>query len=313
MHITGDRQMRAKEALLPIVACAVLQFACAYIVLPEDLDTAASGISRGWSAMATSVGQSEAGDLHIDLTIRNETADWSAMQAAAGRPAVLTTADGKTTQCDNVFVSTGGHRLAPGFQMRGFIAGTKAEPTTQSIYVECKGAAAAPGSRLSIEYSYVTGEYNYYEQEANKVDSRLEVDLDRVAADLEYPIAEPIEGLIRPADSQITAINDVVLALSDVKRTETGVQFKWQTTNPGEYPSYVHIGIPPVIGADGILYGFYETPDLASVPVTGAGGTAEWTTEVAVPAQARGLYIMLSVESKKQRLFVNYAVDITDK
>jgi hypothetical protein len=37
------------------------------------------------------------------------------------------------------------------------------------------------------------------------------------------------------------------------------------------------------------------------------------STEVAVPKDRQGFYIMLSVESKKQRLFVNYAVDITDK
>ncbi len=81
---------------------------------------------------------------------------------------------------------------------------------------------------------------------------------------------------------------------------------------PGEYPSYVHIGNPPVIGADGILYGFYETPDIVSVPITPAGDKAEWTTDVAIPKDVKGFCIMLSVESKKQRLFVNYAIDVTD-
>jgi hypothetical protein len=303
--------MRNKKALIPILLCILLLFACDYIVLPEDLDTAASASSKGWSAVATNVGQSSAGDLHIDLTLRNETADWSALQATTNKPAVLTTGDGKTTNCDTVFVSTGGHRLAPGFQMRGFIAGTKAEPKTQLIYVECKGAAATPGSKLSIDYSYVTGEYNYYYPETNKVDSTLEVNLDEVATDLQYPIAEPVEGLIQSPGIEITAINKVVLTLTDVERTDKGLQFKWQTANPGEYPSYVHIGNPPVIGADGILYGFYETPDIVSVPITPAGEKAEWTTVVAVPPDVKGLYIMLSVESKKQRLFVNYAIDVT--
>jgi hypothetical protein len=68
-----------------------------------------------------------------------------------------------------------------------------------------------------------------------------------------------------------------------------------------------------VIGADGIFYGLYESPDIASVPITPAGDKAEWTTNVAVPQDVKGFYIMLSVESKKQRLFVNYAVDVTDK
>jgi hypothetical protein len=269
--------------------------------------------SKGWTAVATNVGKSNAGDLHIDLTIRNETGDWSAMKAAADKPAVLTAGDGKTTNCATVFVSTGGHRLAPGFQMRGFTAGTPTAPQTQLIYVECQGAEAAPGAKLSMDYSYVTGEYNYYYQEANKVNARVEINLDQVATGLNYPIAEPVAGLISQSSAQITAINGCIVTLAGVTRTDKGLEFQWQTSNPGEYPTYVHIGNPPVIGADGILYGLYESPDLASVPVAGAGQKAEWTTAVAVPQEVKGLYILLSVESKKQRLFVNYAVDITDK
>jgi len=305
--------MSIKKALIPILAGVLLLSACGYIVLPDDIDASASTASKGWSAVATNAGKSETGDLRIELTLRNETADWSAMQAMADKPAVLTTGDGESTNCETVFVGTGGHRLAPGFQIRGFTAGTKAEPETQLIYVECKDAEATPGSKLAIDYSYVTGEYNYYYPETNKVDSTLEVNLDEVAADLNYPIAEPVEGLIQPSNAEITAINKVVLTLTDIKRTDKGLQFNWQTANPGEYPSYVHIGNPPIIGADGILYGFYETPDIVSVPITGAGATAEWTTEVAVPQDVKGLYIMLSVESKKQRLFVYYAIDVTDK
>lgn len=305
--------MTIKKALIPILACALLLGACGYIVLPDDLDASASAASQGWSAVATNVGKSESGDLHIDLTLRNETADWSAMLAAANKPAVFTDGDGKTTNCDTVFVSTGGHRLAPGFQMRGFTAGTKAEPKTQLIYVECKGAETTPKAKLSLDYSYVTGEYNYYYPEANKVDATLEVDLDQLTPDLNYPLIVPGEGLTQKPGAEIIAINDVILTLTALNRTDKGLQFNWQTSNPGEYPSYVHIGNPPVIGADGILYGFYETPDIVSVPITGAGATAEWTTEVAVPPKVKGLYLMLSVESKKQRLFVYYAIDITDK
>jgi hypothetical protein len=54
-------------------------------------------------------------------------------------------------------------------------------------------------------------------------------------------------------------------------------------------------------------------PHLASAPITGAGKAAEWTTDVAVPKAVSGLYMLLSVESKKQRLFTNYALDLTDK
>jgi hypothetical protein len=303
-----------KKALIPVLACALLLSACAYIVFPEEesASTSAGSTTEGWSAVATNVGKSDAGDLHIDLTIRNETGDWSAMKATEGKPAVLTSG-GKSTNCDTVFVSTGGHRVAPGFQMRGFIAGTKAEPQTQLIYVECKGAEAAPGSTLSIDYSYVTGKYNYYEPDATKTDSKLELNLDQVATDLTYPIARPVEGLVQKPDVEIIALNKCVLTLTGVERTDTGLQFAWQTFNPGEYPTYVHIGNPPVVGEDGILYGFYETPDIVSVPVTPAGDTAEWTTEVTVPQDVKGFYIMLSVESGKARLFANYAVDVTDK
>jgi hypothetical protein len=49
------------------------------------------------------------------------------------------------------------------------------------------------------------------------------------------------------------------------------------------------------------------------VPVTGAGKTAEWSTEVTVPQDVTNLYMLLSVESKKQRLFTNYALDLTDQ
>jgi hypothetical protein len=294
-----------------LLALAMSLAACDYIVLPEEDAVPTQSASQGWKAIVTNV-ESVGDDLHIDLTLRNDTADWSAMQALADSPPVLTTSGGQTTVCDTAFVSTGGHRLAPGFQMRGYIGGTKAEPVVQPIYVECKGAEAA-GSTLAIDYSYVTGEYNYYDKEANTVNDTLEINLDEVVTDLAYPVAQPVEELIQKPGAEIVALNEVVLVLTDVQRTETGLQFTWQTNNPSDYPSYVHVGNPPVIGSDGILYGFYETPDIVSVPVTPAGDKTEWTTEVAVPAEVNGLYIMLSVESKKQRLFVNYAVDITDK
>jgi hypothetical protein len=75
----------------------------------------------------------------------------------------------------------------------------------------------------------------------------------------------------------------------------------------------VHIGDPPVIGADGIIYGRYKTPDLASVPISPASDQAEWTTEVAVPRDVEVLYILLSVESGEQGLSANYAIDISDQ
>lgn len=305
--------MRNKKILIMMLVCAMLVFACDYIVTPEFVDTPEALVSKGWTAVVTNVAQTGAGDLHIDLTIRNETGDWSAMQAINGKPAVLTASDGKTVNCDTVFVGTGGHRLAPGFQMRGYTAGTKQEPAIQPLYVECKGVETSPGARLAIAYSYVTGEYNYFEQDATRTEARLDADIDQVAVDLNYPIYAQVSDLILAPDLSIEAINKNILTLSKVARTETGLQFTWLNTNPTEYPLYVHIGLPPVIGADGILYGFYESPDIASPPITPAGSSVEWTTDVAVPQEVGGFYILLSVESKKQRLFVNYAIDISDQ
>jgi hypothetical protein len=300
-----------KKALIPILVCALLTLACSYIVLPEKASTPKAVKSKGWSAVVTNVGKTDAGDLHIDITIRNETFDWSAMQA--DQHAALKTVDGKTTNCDTVFVGTGGHRLAPGFQVRGYTAGTKAQPKTQLIYVECKGVQAAPGSTLSIDYSYVTGMLNYFEQDANKASGTLVLNLDQVATGQTYPVAEQVEGLIQKSDVKIDAINLNVLTLIDVQHTDTGLQFTWQNSNPSAYPLKVHIGNPPVIGDDGIIYGYYEIMDLESPPITPAGGTIDWTTAVLTPKDVKGFYILLSFESGKQRQYANRAIDITDK
>jgi len=128
-----------------------------------------------------------------------------------------------------------------------------------------------------------------------------------------YPVYEPIEGLIQKPDVEINAINDNILTLADVQRTDPGMQFKWKNYNPSEYPLKVHIGEPPVIGEDGIIYGIYRIMDLISPPVTPSGGEVEWTTSAAVPEDVGGFYILLSVESKKQRLYLNHCLDITDE
>jgi hypothetical protein len=305
--------MGIKKALIPVfIAYALVTFACVYVVLPEGLDLSAAAATGSWSAVATNVTETDAGDLHIDLTIRNDTGAWSEMHAIEGRPAVLTSGD-QSTNCETVFVGSGGHRLAPGFQMRGYIAGTKSEPETQLLYVECPGAEVAAGSKLSVEYSYVTGQYNYYEPDKNQVDDHLEIELDTIVTDLTYPIAETVDDLVLASGAEIVALNEVVLTLADVQRDESGLLFTWHTTNPGEYPTYVHIGNPPVIGEDGILYGYYETPDIVSVPIVPAGDKADWQTGVVVPPEVKGLYMMLSVETGKARLFENYAVDLTDQ
>jgi len=283
-------------------------------VFPGDLEEFEDGPGSGvWSALVTNIATSEAGDLHIDITIRNDTGDWSTMQAVHDKPALLKTGDGKTTGCDTVFIGTGGHRLAPGFQTRGFTDGRKDDLKTQTLYVECKETAASAGSKLSIDYVSFTGILDDYDPEANKTEGVLELNLDEVVTDLTYPVGLPVDGLIREAGESITGLSDNVVTLLDVQRTETGFQFTWENSNPTKFPLRTHIGTPPVIGVDGIIYGPYETLDIVSIPITPANAKVEWTTEVEVPKDVTGFYILLSVESKKPRTYVNYALDITDK
>ena len=301
-----------KKVLIPTLLCALLSFACVYIVVPADLMvTPTSTASQGWSGVVTNVGKSDAGDLHIDLAIRNDTQNWSAMQAAEGESAILTTSDGKRTNCDTVFVGTGGTSLAPGFQMRGYTAGTKKEPQTQLLYVECKGAASA-GSKLSIEYSYVIGDYDLHVPSV-PVNATMTLDLDNIAKDVKYPVATPVTDLIVKRGDKISAINSSLLTLTDAKRTETGLELHWQDENPTDYPNYVQIGTPPVIGADGIIYGVYEDPSIAEATIALPKGMAEWTTTVAVPNNVTGLYVLVSVETRQSKYFVSHVIDITDK
>jgi hypothetical protein len=234
------------------------------------------------------------------------------MQADKGKPAILTTSDGKRTNCDIVFVGTGGTSLAPGFQMRGYTAGRKKEPQTQLLYVECKGAAASSGSKLAIDYGYVTGDYDLHVASI-PVNATMVMDLDNVVKDLKYPVATPVADLIVKPGDKIDAINSSLLTLTDAKRTETGLELHWQAENPTDYPNYVYIGTPPVIGADGLIHGLYEDPSIAEATIALPKDKAEWTTTVAVPNNATGLYVLVSVETRQSKYFVSYAIDITDK
>lgn len=294
----------------------LISLSCAYIVLPEGVDISSRGTRAGqgdWTGLATHVGQSDSGDLRIDIAIRNDTGDWSTMRAVEGRPARLTGSDGKSTLCNTVVVTTGGHRLAPGFQMRGYISGKSGQTERQLLHVACAGAVAGPGSTLSIDYIRFDGERDYFTEvgETNKVAGTLVVDLDEVATDLTYPIGTPIDDLAQEPGTEIIALSENVITLMDIQRSDSGFQFTWQNRNPSKFALRTRIGIPPVIGDDGIIYGVYETLDLADVPLTPAEGSVEWTTEVAVPADVSDLYILLSVESIRPRTYLNYLIDVT--
>ena len=303
---------RVAGPLAALLVAALAVGACDYVVIPPEESAGTAVNAEGWSAVPTAIGPGEDGALRIDLAIENDTKAWSTLEAAKGG-ARLRGADGSTTDCPTVVVGTGGHRLPPGFRMRGFVGGTKAKPVVETIRVECPGVTGvSPGARLALDTTFWTGDFNYYDEDATRTERTIEVDLDKVVTDLAYPVAIPVDGLIQPADTPIKAINDVVLTLADAVRTDDGLEMTWKTTNPGEYPSFVHIGQPPVIGADGILYGRYESPDIAEAPLTPPGGEATWKTTVAVPPEVKGLIVPLSVETQA-RNFGNYALDLTDR
>jgi hypothetical protein len=312
----GEGMMNVKRIVIGILAAfTLLMNACVYIVLPEDLgDSTGTGGEQGmWTGVVTNVGGNEAGDLHVDITIRNDTGDWSTMQAVESKPAVLKGGDGTTTPCDVVFIGTGGHRFAPGFQMKGYTTEENGEVQIQPLFVECKGATADPGSMLSIDYIAFQGILDDYDPEANKIEGTLELSLDDIATDLTYPVASEVEGLIQEATTSITGLSENVVTLLDTQRTESGFEFTWQNFNPTKFPLKTHIGVPPVIGADGIIYGVYETLDLAPIPITPANSSVTWSTDVDVPENETGFYILLSVESNKPRTYKNYVLDISDK
>ena len=267
----------------------------------------ATTTAKGWSLIPINVTKSATGDLHVDLAARNDSGAWSSM-AAAEKPASLTTKDGKNVSCDTVQVSTGGHYLPPGFQVRGYtLKGDK----TQTLYVECKGAEPSGGSRLSIPYSFVTGEYDYYAQDKTKVETQFDVDLDKTSSNLTYPGTPSSEAKAQPIATPITALNKCTLANTGVARTGDTILFQWKVTNPGEYDTKVHIGAPPVLGSDGILYGVRVSPDIVDQPFAPPAAAAEFKTQVSVPQSVTGLYLLLSVEQSRERLFANYLIDLT--
>lgn len=291
-------------------------FACAYIVVPEDIvipEKEGETTGKEWSAVATKVSNAASGAMQVEITIINNTNDWSKLEALPDTPALLAAEDGKSTACDVVNVSTGGHRLAPGFQTRGFVTSVDGNLQTQLLGVECGSATLTPGSKITIKYASYSGILDDYAPEGNKSEGILEIDLDKIESGLTYPIAAPVEGLIQPMSTALTGLSENVVTLLAATRVEDNLQLTWQNFNPSKFALKTHIGIPPVIGADGIIYGEYEILDMAPVPLTPPNENVEWTTEVAVPKDVNGFYVLLSLESKKPRTYVNYVLDISDK
>jgi hypothetical protein len=181
------------------------------------------------------------------------------------------------------------------------------------LYVECADSQAEAGAELFIDYVAYNGDLDYYHQDANQSSGILELSLDKVATDLTYPVYIESPVQVEKIDSEMLAISENVVTLTAVERTDAGLTFNWKNYNPTNFALKTHIGNPPVIGSDGIIYGIFEIMDLVSAPLTPSKGEASWTTEVRVPADVTGFFILLSVEDKQMRMYVNHLMDITDK
>ena len=270
---------------------------------------------KDWTLMPINVTESPADGggslLHVDLAARNDSGDWGSMAAAdpEERATTVTTPDGQEHNCDTVLVSTDGHYLPPGFQMQGYISKREGKKT---LFVECNIGDSAAGGTLTVPYTLVTGEYDYYEKGDNVFQSQVTVDLEQSPPVLTYP-AESVEVETHALTEEFPALNKSRLVNTAFNRSDEGVSFQWQVTNPGEYGTKVHIGRPPVLGSDGIIYGARVSPDIVDVPMAGPdGGVSEFETEVEVPPEVEGLYMLLSVEQKRERLFSNYLIDLTE-
>lgn len=300
---------RLMLSLGALALCAVLS-GCEYVVIPEQRTTPPPAMTAGgWTAIANTVEQTPDG-LQVALTIRNDTGEWSAMEIAEGASVSLVDPSGGSSRCETAVVETGGTSIPPGFVMRGFTGGTRMEPRTELLHVVCQGATQTAGLTLRIPYSFTTGAFNFYRPDPAQ-SGTLEVNLDAPVADLAYPVGTDTGLVVSKVGEPIEAINKVVLTLVDVKRSADEVQLNWRTENPTKYQAYVHIGNPPVIGSDGILYGRYTAPHLVDTPITLANDSAEWTTTVAVPADVQGLFALPSVESEQQKNYVSHAIDLS--
>jgi hypothetical protein len=318
----GDSGMNMRKRLALVAVLGLAVTGCDYIVPPPDYSTPTPQPAGDWGGVVTNVTEA-GGALHVDLAIINETNDFGAMDVAKSKARVINAA-GKKTDCGTVFFGTSvfvngaGWYIPRGFIIKGYTGGSLEAPKTQPLFAECAGVAKSDAKTLEIDYSFIKGPYDYYSA-STPYNETMQLDLTKIASDTKYPVATSIEGLTieKPGDS-IVGINKCTLTLTDVKRTDTGFEFTWAATNPSAYLSYLHIGNPPVLGADGILYGFYQTPHLVTVPIIpaakdGVDGKTTWTSTAAVPADVKGFYILLPMESKQNKYWQDHVLDITDK
>jgi hypothetical protein len=308
------------------VACAVglVATACGYIVPPiEEITPPPAFKDLGWAGTVNGVSSANGG-LHVDLSIENRTGDFSAMDVTKSKASV--TSGGSKTDCGTVFVGTSpfvnnaGWFIPSGFAMSGYTKGPVTKQVKQALYVECAGVSPAAGQKLVIDYTYITGPFNYYVA-SDKHTAEMTLDLGKVVKGQKYPVSEAnIGATIEKFDAVLEGINHLTVQLKDAKRTDTGLEFTWEVNNPiaGQDHAYMHIGYPPVLGSDGILYGPYVSPHQATYGDNGtdlrapALGKVTFTTTVTVPKEVTGLYVIVPEETKQAKYFVDHVIDITN-
>jgi hypothetical protein len=310
--------MSPRKVLAVVAILGLSVTGCGYIVPPPEFGSPTPVIvDKGWAGIVNGVSQAN-GALHVDLSVVNNTGDWSALNVSASKAQVIDSS-GKSTGCSkayvgtSVFVNDGGSYLPAGFVIKGYTGGSVSAPVVQPLYVECVGVATAAARTLKIDYTYISGSFNYYTA-SQKDSATMTIDLTKVAGDTKYPIAETVPSMVlnKPATA-IVGINQCTVQLTTATRTATGLEFGWETGNPTNNTCAVRIGNPPVVGTDGVLYGFYQSPHLADVPRTPPNAKSSWTTKVAVPSTVTGLYLLVPVETKQDKYFVDHVIDITDK
>ena len=131
--------------------------------------------------MATQVDAGRRAATHVDLPLRNDTGDWSAMSGDRRASVKLVGQRWHRRPPATPRSSAPAARAcAPGFRIRGYTGGTKAEPETQLLSVECAGAAPAPGrsSRSATPTRPATSTTTGRRAAST---ATLEVDLDAIA------------------------------------------------------------------------------------------------------------------------------------
>ena len=307
----------AGRSLCSALACAArVRRAAATSSRPATRASPTPATAGVWSAIATDGrGRRPAATSTSTSRSDNETGNWSAMQVASSGAVALTTGDGKTATCATAFVGTGGNEPGarlPDARLYRRHEGEAGRPS--SLYVECAGRRAGgrleAGDRLLVRDRRVQ---LLLAVRAGRAPSSRSTST-RSPRTSRTRSRDPVEGLVEKPTDPIEAINKCDADPDDRRPGRpTGSKFAWHTENPTAYPTYVHIGMPPVIGSDGVIYGFYESPHLADTPITPGRRDGRLDDGRRRPQGRHRPRTSSSASSRRQQKnFVSHAVGLAD-